>query len=45
VEAFLAPKEEISKIQHQNIEPQIELMGKEIGIAEQNVDIKLLVFI
>jgi hypothetical protein len=34
VEALPTPKEEISKIQHQNTERQIELMGEEIGIAK-----------
>jgi hypothetical protein len=37
VETLLASKEKISKTQHQNIEPQIELMGEEIGIIKQNV--------
>jgi hypothetical protein len=31
VEAILALEEEISKIQHLEIEPQIELVGEEIG--------------
>jgi hypothetical protein len=39
VEAILAPKEEISKIQHLDIKPQIELMGEEIRIVEQNINI------
>jgi hypothetical protein len=43
VKAFLALVEEISKIQHLNIEPQIELVGEEIGTIEQNIDIKPLV--
>jgi hypothetical protein len=30
VEAFLAPVEEISKIQHLDIKPQIELVGENI---------------
>jgi hypothetical protein len=30
VEAIPTPKEEISKIQHLKIEPQIELVGEEI---------------
>jgi hypothetical protein len=45
VEAILAPKEQISKIQHLDIEQQIELMGEEIGTTEQNVDIESLVFL
>jgi hypothetical protein len=43
VEAFLAPVKKISKIQHLDIEPQTELVGEEIEIIEQNVDIKPLV--
>jgi hypothetical protein len=43
VEAFPTPKEKISKIQHLDIEPQIELVGEEIRIAKQNVDIKPLI--
>jgi hypothetical protein len=43
VEVILAPKEEISKIHHLDIEPQTKLTGEEIGIAEQNVDIEPLV--
>ncbi len=43
MEAILTLKETISKIQHLEIEPQTELMGEEIKIAEQNVDIKPLV--
>jgi hypothetical protein len=34
VEVFLAPEEEISKIQHLDIKPQIELMREEIRIAK-----------
>jgi hypothetical protein len=34
VEAILAPEKEIYKIQHLDIEPQIELMGEEIEIVE-----------
>jgi len=45
VEAFLAPEKEISKIQHLDIEPQIELVGEEIGNAEQNLDVKPLVLV
>jgi hypothetical protein len=37
VEAIPTPKEKISKIQHLEIEPQIELVGEEIKIAEQNI--------
>jgi hypothetical protein len=33
VEALLAQEEKISKIQHLDIKPQIELMREEIGIA------------
>jgi hypothetical protein len=36
-------KRNISKIWHLDIEPQTKLVGKEIGIAEQNVDIDSLV--
>ncbi len=43
MDTFLAPEEEISKIQHLDIEPQTKLMGEEIKTAEQNVDIKPLV--
>jgi hypothetical protein len=43
VEAIPTLEEKIFKIQHLDIEPQFELMGEEIKIAEQNVDIKLLV--
>jgi hypothetical protein len=43
LEAILAPKEERSKIQHLNIKPQTKLVEEEIGIVEQNVDIKPLV--
>jgi hypothetical protein len=39
VEAILAPKEEISKMQYLDLEPQIELVGEEIGTIEQKVDI------
>jgi hypothetical protein len=45
VEVFLALVEEISKIQHLDIEPQIELTGEEIGNAKQNIDIGPLVFV
>jgi hypothetical protein len=34
----------ISKIQHLEIEPQTKLMGEEITIAEDNIDIKPLVY-
>jgi hypothetical protein len=44
VEAILTLKETISKIQHLQIEPQIELVGEEIKIAEDNVDIEPLVY-
>jgi hypothetical protein len=40
VEAFPTPKKEISKIQHLEIKPQTKLVGEEIGIAKQNVNIK-----
>jgi hypothetical protein len=43
VEALLALEEEISEIQHLNIEPQIELVGEGIGTIEQNVYIERLV--
>jgi hypothetical protein len=45
VEAIPTLEEEISKIQHLEIEPQIELMGEEIGIVELKVDMKPLVLI
>jgi len=45
VEAFLTLEEEISKIQHLDIKPQTKLVGEEIGIVEQNVDIQPLVFV
>jgi hypothetical protein len=45
VEAIPAPKEEISTIQHLEIKPQTELVGEEIGIAKQNVNIEPLVFV
>jgi hypothetical protein len=45
VEAIPTPKEEISKIQHLEIEPQTELMGEEIRITEQNVNIKPLAYV
>jgi hypothetical protein len=44
VEFIPTPEEEISKIQHLNIEPQIELVGEEVRTIEQNVDIEPLVF-
>jgi hypothetical protein len=34
VEAILTPEEEISKIQHMEMEPQIELVGAEIKTIE-----------
>jgi hypothetical protein len=40
VEAILTLEEEISKIQHLIIKPQIELVGEEIKIVDQNVNIK-----
>jgi hypothetical protein len=39
VEALLAPKEEISNIQHMDIEPQTELVGEEIKTTKQNINI------
>jgi hypothetical protein len=45
VEAFLSPKEKISKIQYLDIEPSTKLVGEEIGTLEQNVDIEPLVFV
>jgi hypothetical protein len=45
VDVILTPKEEISKIQHLDIEPQTELVGEEIKNAKQNVDIKPLDFV
>jgi hypothetical protein len=45
LETILTPKEEISKIQHLEIKPQIELVGEEIKIVEKNVEIKPLVFL
>jgi hypothetical protein len=44
VDTFLAPKEEISKIKHLDIEQQTKLLGEEIGTVEQNIDIEPLVF-
>jgi hypothetical protein len=43
VEAILAPKEKISKIQHLEIEPQTKLVGEEIRTTKKNVDIEPLV--
>ncbi len=43
MEVIPTPKEEISKIQHLEIKPQIELMGEEIGTTKQHVDVKPLV--
>jgi hypothetical protein len=43
VEAFPALKEEISKTQHLDIEPQTKLVGEETGTVEQNIDIKPLI--
>ncbi len=45
MEVILALGEKISTIQHLEIEPQIELMGEEIGTTKQNIDIKPLVFV
>ncbi len=45
MEAILVLEEEISKIQHLEIEPQTKLVGEEIEIVEQNVDIKPLVYV
>jgi hypothetical protein len=45
VEAIPTPEEEISKIQHLQIKPQIELVGEEIRIAKQNVNTQPLVFV
>jgi hypothetical protein len=45
VEVIPTLKEEISKIQHLEIEPQTELMGEEIGIAEQTVNIEPLIYV
>ncbi len=45
MEAIPALKEKISKMQHLDIEPQIELVGEEIGTIEHNVDIKPLVYV
>jgi hypothetical protein len=44
VEVILAPKEALSKIQHLEKEPLIELVGEEIRIVKQNVGIEPLVF-
>jgi hypothetical protein len=44
VEVIPALEEEISKIYHLEIESQIELVGEEIGIIEQNGNIKPLDF-
>jgi hypothetical protein len=43
VEVVPTPEEEISKIRHLEIKPQIELVGKEIGIAEQNIYIYITI--
>ncbi len=45
MEVIPTPEEEISKIHHLEIEPQIELMGEEIGIVELKVDIRPLVLV
>ncbi len=45
MEAIPALEEEMSKIQHVKIEPQIELVGEEIKIAKQNVNIEPLVYV
>jgi hypothetical protein len=45
VEVLPTPKEKISKIQHLDIEPQIELVEEEMEVAKQNVDIEPLVFV
>jgi hypothetical protein len=42
---ILTPKKEISKIQHLEIEPQIELMGEEIKTLKPKVDIEPLIFV
>jgi hypothetical protein len=42
VEAFSTIEEEISKIQHLDIESQIELVGEEIRTTKTNIDIKPL---
>ncbi len=44
METILALEEEISNIQHLEIEPQTKLVGEAIRIAMKNVDIKPLVF-
>ncbi len=44
MEAIPTPEEEISKIQHLDIEPQTKLMGEEVEIVEPNVDIEALIF-
>ncbi len=43
MEAILELGEEISKVKHLEIEPQIELVGEVIEIVEQNIDIEPLV--
>jgi hypothetical protein len=43
VEALPTLEEEISKIQDMDIKPQTKLMGEEIGITKQNIDIEPLV--
>ncbi len=45
MDTLLALEEEISKIQHLDIEPQTKLVGEEIGALEQNINIKPLVFV
>jgi hypothetical protein len=45
VEVITTPEEEISKIQHLEIESRTELVGEEIGTTKQNIDIEPLVFV
>ncbi len=45
MEVIPSLEEKISKIQHLEIEPQIELVGEEIRTIGQNIDIKPLVFV
>jgi hypothetical protein len=45
MEAILALEEEISNIQHLEIEPQIELMGEEIRTIKRNIDMEPVAYV
>ncbi len=45
VEAIPTLKKKVSKIQHLEIDPQIESIGEDIKIAEPEVDIEPLVLV